>query len=67
MDRKDIERFIGKRVKLEKKTTDPNRVSFKLFGIIESVSDTSVVLITDHVGVISLSEIVSIEENNHGY
>lgn len=65
MEKKDIERFIGKKVKLEKKTTDPNRVSFKLFGTIESVSDSSVVLVTDHIGVIALSEILSIEENNH--
>lgn len=66
MERKDIERFVGKSVKLEKRTTDPTRISFKLFGTIESVSDSSVVFVTDHVGVIALSEIISIEENNNG-
>lgn len=66
MEREDIERFVGKKVKLEKRTTDPTRCSFKLFGVIESVSDTSVVLVTDHVGVINLSEIVAIEEDNYG-
>jgi hypothetical protein len=61
MERKDIERFIGKKVKLEKKSTDPNRCSFKLYGIIVEVSDSSVVFMTDHVGVIALSEIISVE------
>lgn len=63
MEKEDVERFIGKKVKLEKKTTDPQRCSFKLYGTVQEVTNSSIVFMTDHIGVIALSEIISIEEN----
>ena len=65
MDKEIVEKFLGKFVKLEKRTVDPNnpyRSTFKLYGTIEAVTDISVIIHTDHDGAVLLEDVVSIEE-----
>ena len=66
MEKEIVERFLGKFVKLEKKTFDPNnpdRTTFKLYGRIESVTDITVLIYTNRgMGAILLDEIVGISE-----
>jgi len=62
MDKEIVKRFLGKYVKLEKKTFMPNRNTWKLFGTIRAVTDTTVIIYTDREGALLLEDIVSIEE-----
>ena len=61
MEREIVEKFVGLFVLLEKLTPDPHR-TFKLYGRIKQVTDESVVIFTDRLGVVRLQDIVSIRE-----
>lgn len=61
MEKEIVERFLGFFVLLEKLTADPHR-TFKLYGRIKQVTDESVVIFTDRLGVVRLQDIVSIRE-----
>ena len=65
LEKEIVKRLIGKNVKLSKRAgngTDPNRTSFKIYCQIQEVTDTSIVIFTDHIGVLLLDDIVGIEE-----
>lgn len=62
MEKEIVERFLGKFVKLEKRTMMPGRNSWKLYGTLREVTDTSVIIFTDRQSAILLEDIVAIEE-----
>ena len=72
MEKEVVEKFLGKFCKVEKRSSDPNnpnRNSFKLYCIIKEVTDSSVIIHTNHDGAILLDEIITIEElqeEHHG-
>ncbi len=63
MEREIVARFLGKFVKLEKRTMMPGRNSWKLYGTIQEVTKTSVIIFTDRQSAILLEDIVAIEES----
>lgn len=62
MEKEVVERFLGKFVKLEKHTLMPGRNTWKLYGVIEEITDTTVIIFTDRRSAILLEDIVAIEE-----
>lgn len=61
MEKEIVEKFVGLFVLLEKLTPDPYR-TFKLYGTIKEVTNESVVIFTDRLGVVRLQDVVSIRE-----
>ena len=65
MEQETAKLFLGKFVKLVRKSIDPNdssRSTFNLYGDLKQVRSDVVVLFTDRMGVILLEDIVSLEE-----
>jgi hypothetical protein len=64
LDREVLLQFEGKKIRLERRSTDVNSpwATFKLTGVIKQVNKDSIVFFTDHIGIINISEIVAIEE-----
>ena len=64
MDKKIAEHFLNKYVKLEKISDNfPDKRPFKLYGIIEDVTDDAILLQTDQqLGAILLRDIIRIVE-----
>lgn len=65
MEKETAKLFEGKFVKLVKKSPDPNnlrRDTFNLYGNLREITDDAVILFTDHIGVILLADIISLEE-----
>jgi len=68
MEQKTLLPFSKRKVRLERKSTDLNTPwrTFKLTCVIKQVNTDSVVIFTDHIGVIALSEIVAVEDLGDG-
>lgn len=64
MKREVLLKFEGKKIRLERRSTDINSPwrTFKLTGVIQKVNADSISFYTDHLGIINISEIVAIEE-----
>lgn len=70
MEKEVLQQFIGKHVKLEKRSINlnfPSRTTFKIFCTIKDVTENSVIIFTDHTGAISLVDIVGIEERPRNF
>lgn len=67
MEKKIIERFLGKKVILHRRYAgDTGRTTFKLYCEVRDVTEETVVIFTDRLGAILLEDIVSIEELKTG-
>jgi len=62
MEKEVVEKFLGKFIKLEKRTLMPGRNTWKLYGVIEEITGTAVIIFTDRRSAILLEDIVAIEE-----
>lgn len=62
MDVEIAKNFLDKNVVVHKKSRSPYRDSFKIFGVLKEVTDGGILLQSDHLGAVSMNEIMSIEE-----
>ena len=62
MDVEIAKNFLNKNVVIHKKSSSPYRDSFKIFGVLKEVTEGGILLQSDHLGAVSMDEIMSIEE-----